>query len=107
MGAIAYYLKEMRVSPSGRFSDCRNWTDFMFEEASGLTMVVSDATGTRELSQRHMTLLGAYEASKVHASRVEEGKQFTYVNYAEGGACGDTPFSKAFALGTFKDQVDV
>lgn len=106
MGAIAYYLREMRVNPSGRFSDCRNWTDFMFEEAGGLTMVVSDAAGTRELSQRHMTLLGAYQAGLDRGFDLDEEKRFTYVNYAEGGACGDTPFSKAFALGTFKDQVD-
>jgi phospholipase/lecithinase/hemolysin len=106
MGTVAYYLREMRVSPSGRFSDCRNWTDFMFEEASGVTMVVSDATATRELSRSHMTLLGAAEASFNPALGLKPDNYFMYVNYAEGGACGDTPFSKAFALGTFKDQVD-
>jgi hypothetical protein len=104
MGSVAYYFGAMTVSPSGRFSDCRNWTDFMFEEASGLTMVVDDAAGTRELSQRHMTLVGAAES--LLSPHFTSENSFMYVNYAEGGACGDTPFTKAFALGTFKDQVD-
>ena len=106
MGTVAYYLKEMRVSPSGRFSDCRNWTDFMFEEATGFTMVVDDAQSTRKLSEGHMTLVGAAGATLFPDFDFNGESYFIYVNYAEGGACGDTPFSKAFALGTFKDQVD-
>lgn len=106
MGAFAYYTRLMTVSPTGRFSDCRNWTDFMFEEAGGLTLVVGDANGSRELSQRHMTLLGATEASYNAQFKFTRENRFSYVNYAEGGACGDTPFKKSYALGTFKDQVD-
>jgi phospholipase/lecithinase/hemolysin len=106
MGTVAYYLREMRVSPSGRFSDCRNWTDFMFEEAGGVSMVIDDASGTRKLSERHMTLVGAVEASINPVFNFTRENRFTYVNYAEGGACGDTPFENAFALGTFKDQVN-
>jgi phospholipase/lecithinase/hemolysin len=106
MGGFAYYAGFMTVSPTGRFSDCRNWTDFMFEEAGGLTLVVSDANASRELSQRHMRLLDATQASFNPKFNFTRKTRFTYVNYAEGGACGDTPFKKSYALGTFKDQVD-
>ena len=72
----------------------------MFEAATGVTMVVAKAEDTIALSSRHTSL-------SVN-SRVPDSVQnpFQYANYAEGGACGDTPASKAAFLGTLKDQVD-
>lgn len=97
-GRAALSLGQMSVSPSGRFSDCRNWTDFMIEEASGNTLVGADAKGTIAESTKHT---GFAEQSRISCANA-----FNYVNYAEGGACGDTPASKAAFLGTFKAQVD-
>jgi GDSL-like Lipase/Acylhydrolase len=106
-GRMARATNQMYVSPTGRFSDCRNWTDFMFEAATGSTMIVGTAEGTIALSGRHTSL---QEDSRVLYTFSESGalnpECFRYANYAEGGACGDTPASKAAFLGTFKDQVD-
>jgi len=95
-GRAARLGNEMYVSPTGRFSDCRNWTDFMFEAASGVTMVVGTASGTIANSEKHTSFTKACSAPG----------GFQYANYAEGGACGDTPASKGPFLGTCKDQVD-
>jgi hypothetical protein len=100
-GRVARLTNQMYVSPTGRFSDCRNWTDFMFEAATGLTMVVGTAAETIDLSRRHASLTsdGLVLTYTPHS--------FRYANYAEGGACGDTPAGTYPAvLGTFKDQVD-
>lgn len=105
LGWFANNTGLMVVNPSGRFSDCRNWTDFMYEEAAGSSLIVNDATLSYELSSAYFRL-----SSKSWIAR--EGnttdKNFQYANYAEGGACGDTPASHTgkFSLGTFKDQVD-
>ena len=95
-GRAARLGNEMYVSPTGRFSDCRNWTDFMFEAATGMTMVVDSASSTYANSEKHMSF----------TKQSEVPGAFQYVNYAEGGACGDTPASKGPFLGTCKDQVD-
>src|SRR4051812_17025179 len=102
-GRMARATNQMYVSPSGRFSDCRNWTDFMFEAATGLTMIAGSAEKTIALSARHTSLT---KDSLVLAPAASDGWFFQYANYAEGGACGDKPASKAAFLGTFKDQVD-
>jgi hypothetical protein len=100
MGRVARLTGEMVVSPTGRFSDCRNWTDFMFEAAGGTSLVSVDADHSIKKSALHRSL------SEQSLACPASGKYFRYLNYAEGGACGHTPASLAFALGTFKDQVD-
>jgi hypothetical protein len=99
-GKAARLAREMFVSPTGRFSDCRNWTDFMFEAATGSTMVVDTAESTIALSKRHTSF------KRENVVLADDRKRFRYANYAEGGACGDTPASKRPFLGTFKEQVD-
>ncbi|MBV8408146.1 MAG: hypothetical protein JOY64_10985 [Alphaproteobacteria bacterium] len=94
-GRLAKFTNQMHTSPTGRFSDCRNWTDFMYEAATGDSLL----TGT------------AAEAVAKSADHTSYSKEcaafgFQYANYAEGGACGDRPASKALFLGTFKDQID-
>ncbi|MFJ4193343.1 SGNH/GDSL hydrolase family protein [Pseudomonas sp. NPDC089534] len=97
-GRLARATNQMYVSPTGRFSDCRNWTDFMIEEATGLSMIFDSAQKTVDFSKNFTSL------SK--SSRFVGPNSFYYANYAEGGACGHTPASKGPFLGTFKDQVD-
>ncbi len=98
-GRAARLANQMYVSPTGRFSDCRNWTDFMYEAASGQSLIVDSPDDTYARSQKHMSLSGASMVGDRRAG-------FGYANYAEGGACGDVPREKAAFLGTFKDQVD-
>ncbi len=101
-GQVAQKLKKMYVSPTGRFSDCRNWTDFMYEEATkGRSLIQSTVEESIKFSQQHTTLDSASVESAGHH------QWFVYANYAEGGACGDTPWSnsKKPFLGTFKNQI--
>jgi hypothetical protein len=100
MGRVARLTGEMVVSSTGRFSDCRNWTDFMFEAAGGASLVSVNADHSIAKSALHRSLSEKSEA------RPASGRYFRYANYAEGGACGHTPASLAFALGTFEDQVN-
>jgi phospholipase/lecithinase/hemolysin len=98
-GRVGRVANEMYVSQTGRFSDCRNWTDFMFEAATHMTMIVNTASETIANSKNYTSL------SKLSCVDQYPGS-FQYANYAEGGACGDTPASKSAMLDTFKDQVD-
>jgi lysophospholipase L1-like esterase len=100
-GRAARVGKAMYVSPTGRFSDCRNWADFMFEAASGESLVVGSAEGSIAKSEKHFT----YTPDSVVLA-TDQRKRFWYANYAEGGACGDEPASLGSVLGTFKQQVD-
>jgi hypothetical protein len=108
-GRLARLFKQVRVSPSGRFSDCRTWTDYMYEAATGKTLIVDSAAATIKLSRQH-TSYDSKNCMAQYASynRRPEGAPppFGYANYAEGGACGYRPVEKARFLGTFQDQVD-
>ena len=97
-GRMATSTNQMYVSSSGRFSDCRNWTDYMIEAATGKSLVVDSAAGTIALSKMHTSLS--------NESLLEGLNSFYFANYAEGGACGDKPASMGPFLGTFKGQVD-
>ncbi len=101
-GKAALFMNEMYVSPSGRYSDCRNWTDFMIEEATGKSLVAGTAQDTIAASAKHINL----SKRSMLCSDDDLFAPFQYANYAEGGACGDTPASKAAFLGTFKEQID-
>jgi phospholipase/lecithinase/hemolysin len=101
-GKTAIKTNQMYVSPTGRFSDCRNWTDFMFEAATGATMIADTPTTTIAISERFTSL--SYMNPVLNQAFHNEA--FQYANYAEGGACGDTPASLSADLGTFKEQVD-
>jgi hypothetical protein len=103
-GELAIGQNDMFVSPTGRFSDCRNWTDFMYEEATGSTLIVDSAVASIGLSSFFTT----FSKNSV-TPLVGTTPCFQYANYAEGGACGHTPnkFVMGFALTTFKEQVQL
>jgi len=100
MGKFAKKIDAMTVNPNGRFSDCRNWTDYMYEAGTGQTLVVGSAQQTIAASAPHKR----FTANSGWAAK---GKAFRYANYAEGGACAGNPQSMQgkIGLGTFKDQV--
>lgn len=100
VGRLALRAKAMYVSPTGRFSDCRNWTDFMYEEATeGKSLIGATAEDSITNSQKHTTLTS-------NGNVKMDVDSFIYTNYAEGGACGDKPKEKANFLGTFEEQID-
>jgi len=104
MGKFAKKIGAMTVNPSGRFSDCRNWTDFMYEEAAGRTLVTGTPAATITASRPHLRL--TQQSGWLNPS-LPAHKRFFYANYAEGGACGGIPtgVKGKIGLGQFKDQV--
>lgn len=99
MGQVARALGMMRTNEAGRFSDRKNWTDFIWEWAGGATMFETGAERTRELTLHHRSL------NKMSRYGTPPSAGFSYINYAAGGAMGASDRS-ATGLGTFKDQVD-
>lgn len=98
MGVVARALGLMRTNEIGRYSDGRNWTDFLWEWAGARSMVQTDRATTYSNTEVHRSLTA--DSSQDSGF----GRPITYCNYAEGGAMGasDRP---ATGLGTFKEQV--
>jgi hypothetical protein len=94
-------LRMLAVSATGRFSDSKNWTDYMFEAAAGQGLIAS----TRE-----ETILNSGEYHRLSSRWIEPpgGSRFRYANYAVGGAVGwkEESFGKWLGLTRFSDQVD-
>ncbi|RYZ42167.1 MAG: hypothetical protein EOO71_09040 [Myxococcaceae bacterium] len=107
LGMFANAVGLMQVNALGRFSDGKNWTDFLWEWAGGISMFrAADPFGPASSAKAQ-----SLEATLVHRSLTVDSNQdsgfnrpITYVNYAEGGAMGasDRPST---GLGTFRDQV--
>lgn len=97
MGRFARALGMMRTNAAGRFSDTRNWTDWVWEWAGGSSMFERDAKRTRELTDYHRSL---NDRSRYGCP---PSAGFSYANYAEGGAMGASDRS-GIGLGTFKAQ---
>jgi phospholipase/lecithinase/hemolysin len=97
MGRFARAIGAMRTNAVGRFSDCKNWTDFIWEWAGGATMIEKDADRSNELTAYHRKL------NKHARWGTPPSAGFSYVNYAEGGAMGAHD-KFGVGLGTFKAQ---
>lgn len=97
MGRFARAIKQMRTNEVGRFSDNKNWTDFLWEWAGGATMFETNAERTRELTKYHLRL------NRLSRFGTPPARGFSYANYAEGGAMGASD-RFGVGLGTFKEQ---
>jgi phospholipase/lecithinase/hemolysin len=97
-GIIARALGLMRTNEIGRYSDSRNWTDFLWEWAGARSMVGANAQVTNENTLVHRSLTN--DSSQDSGF----GRPINYCNYAEGGAMGADDQSK-IGLGTYKEQV--
>jgi phospholipase/lecithinase/hemolysin len=98
-GEMGRAIGAMRVNEVGRFSDGKNWTDFLVEYSSGRTLMWGDRQITIRNSSRYLTLSGD--------SSLEE-EDINYVNYAMGGAIVTTDWTfapKFGALTYLRDQV--
>ncbi|MBJ6765957.1 hypothetical protein JGU66_34825 [Myxococcaceae bacterium JPH2] len=132
MGGFAEFFGLMQVNELGRFSDGRNWTDFLWEWAGGVSMfrpaqvrfVIPDEPPPKPAPPPTSPLIESQAATVVHRSLTVDsdqdsgrgltnpsdpfsgsGRAFTYVNYAEGGAMGASDRSK-IGCGTFRDQIN-
>ena len=91
----------LQVHETGRFSDCRNWTDYMITETSNTNLIDSTIAQTRSLSKPFQTFTN--ESFLCNQSEAP----FRYANYAVGGACGFIPYSdgEKLALTTFDNEI--
>ncbi|BFO68472.1 SGNH/GDSL hydrolase family protein [Chryseobacterium sp. KCF3-3] len=78
-GLLARATGAMRVNSVGRFSDTKNWTDFVWEWSGGESLIDGkDKKQTNALTEKHMSL-----KESTHGS---PGNRLSFVNYAVGGA---------------------
>ncbi|MEN9579016.1 MAG: hypothetical protein RJA70_2025 [Pseudomonadota bacterium] len=97
MGRIARMLGAMRTNEVGRFSDSRNWVDFIWEWAGGATLLDTDAQTSRAQTLKHRSL------NQWSRYGTPPACGFSYANYSEGGAMGASD-RFGMGLGTFKAQ---
>ncbi|HEY4089961.1 MAG TPA: SGNH/GDSL hydrolase family protein [Luteibacter sp.] len=98
-GAFAAMFHLMRTNQVNRYSDNRNWTDFIWEWAGGQPLIVTNKATSEAAANPHLT----WSANSKNGSPT--GGPLYYVNYAEGGAMGgsDRPST---GLGTFREQFE-
>lgn len=91
----------LSVNATGRFSDSKNWTDYMFEDASGKSLISQSCTESKRASKEHHRLSSRWITPA-------GGHRFRYANYAVGGAVGweEKSVAKWFGLTRFSDQVN-
>jgi len=94
-------LRLLNTSATGRFSDSKNWTDYMFEATSGKSLVSESLEGTISASGEHHRLSSRW----IHPPGAPP---FRFANYAVGGAVGwkAAQLKNKIGLTTFSDQVD-
>ncbi|WP_028887665.1 SGNH/GDSL hydrolase family protein [Tenacibaculum ovolyticum] len=100
-GILGRLIGEVRVNKIKRFSDNKNWTDFIWEWSGGNSLVDGlSPEQTNELTSNHLSLKNSRTGSK--------NNSLSYCNYATGGAVADTPkgLVHKFALTTFEEQVN-
>lgn len=102
-GLFARAIKAMRTNEIGRYSDGKNWTDFLIEWAGADPLVQSTKELTEQASEYHRSLT---KHSLLLKTDVDSNPPVRYANYAEGGAIAGSDWSpKAGALGYLKTQV--
>ena len=102
MGKVALALGKMTINMTNRFSDCRNWTDFMFEDASGSSLITENHSDTIKAS-------AAYHRLNRNWVTPPGAPRFRYANYAMGGAVGGrikTLLTPGVGLTSFAEQVE-
>lgn len=102
-GMLARAAKAMRTNEIGRYSDGRNWTDFLVEWAGAEPLVRGDAARTESATRPHRSLS---KSSLLLSTDTADAGPLRYANYAEGGAIAAADWApKAGALGYLKTQV--
>ncbi|MEO3810241.1 hypothetical protein ABGB17_14670 [Sphaerisporangium sp. B11E5] len=129
-GELGRLFRAMRVNETGRFSDGKNWTDFLVEWATGETLMWGNRDLAISKSTNYRTLTGysvlgveswdkpvepkppldleAYlKAMKAPPKETKALPEIRYVNYAMGGAIVTNDWSPKFgALTYLRGQVE-
>lgn len=100
-GMLARLFGLARINKIGRFSDNKNWTDFIWEWSGNESLV--DAKSPDESNK-----LTAYHLSLENSRHGAKNNSLSYCNYATGGAVADTAVHLANKIGltTFEQQVN-
>lgn len=98
-GAIASLFGLMRTNQVNRYSDNRNWTDFIWEWAGGQPLIRVDKNTSETAALPHLTW------NPASATGSPANSPLAYANYAEGGSMGGADRWTA-GLGTFREQAD-
>ena len=99
LGAFAALLGKMRTNQVNRFSDNRNWTDFIWEWAGGQPLIITNKATSDAAALPHLTW------SQNSSAGSAQGNPVYYANYAEGGAMGGSD-RYGVGLGTFREQFE-
>ncbi|NII53826.1 SGNH/GDSL hydrolase family protein [Luteibacter sp. SG786] len=97
-GMFASLFGLMRTNQVKRFSDNRNWTDFIWEWAGGSPLITVNQSTSLAAAAPHLR----WSANSKNGSSTTD--PLYYANYAEGGAMGGSDRSST-GLGYFKEQV--
>lgn len=102
-GMFARAFGAMRTNEIGRYSDGRNWTDFLIQWTGTDSLLMSTPKATEVASKRHRKLTAH---SMLLGTNINERPPLLYANYAEGGAVGASDWKPmGGALGNLKEQV--
>jgi phospholipase/lecithinase/hemolysin len=103
-GMFARAAGAMRTNEIGRYSDGRNWTDFLIEWTGAEPLVMIDAKTTEDVTALHRSLTNLSFLSGTQATGTRDPR-LHYANYAEGGAVAASDWTPmAGALGYLKDE---
>ena len=98
-GQFASLFGLMRTNQVNRYSDNRNWTDFIWEWAGGQPLIRVDKATSDLAAAPHLSWSAASNSGE------SPNSPLYYANYAEGGAMGGADRWGA-GLGTFKEQYE-
>ncbi|MEV6069392.1 SGNH/GDSL hydrolase family protein [Nocardia sp. NPDC052001] len=102
-GMFARAAGMMRTNEVGRYSDGKNWADYLIEWIGGEPLIRGDKKNTEYATAPHRTLT---TDSLVLRTNFGDLAPVKYANYAEGGAIAASDWKpKAGALGYLKEQV--
>ncbi|MGW4242268.1 SGNH/GDSL hydrolase family protein [Nocardia sp. NPDC004722] len=104
-GMFARAVGKMRTNEVGRYSDGKNWTDFVVEWIGGQSLIRASRKETEDATAPHRQLT----SDSLVLGSTSNATRFPvfYANYAEGGAvAADDTADKAGGLGHLRPQVE-
>ncbi|WP_433733073.1 hypothetical protein ACQP0C_12450 [Nocardia sp. CA-129566] len=102
-GMFARAIEAMRTNDIGRYSDGRNWTDFLVEWTGADSLLQDNVKTTYDATEPHRSLT---RHSLLLRTDTTATTPLRYANYAEGGAIAASDWKpKAGALGYLKTEV--
>lgn len=106
LGMAAKAMGKMVTNETGRYSDGRNWVDFLYQwVGSGDPLVTLDVTATKQKSLKYQSLTA--DSVIAASNTVQGGPLVRFVDYAKGGAVAASDVAaKGGALSHLSAQCD-